>query len=336
MRFAIRYDLRNPPEWRRPFEEHYAHFLDQVAWADEHGFETLTLSEHHFSEDGYIPSMFPVAAAVAARTKSIRIVLSLVLLPLKHPVQVAEDGALVDIISNGRLELMLGGGYVNGEFEGYGISIKSRGGRMEEGTEIIKRCWEEEEFSFQGKYWDLKSVRVMPKPVQKPRPPVLMGGSSPAAARRAARLADGFSPTSPRLMKQWREEMARLGKDPGPEPPLDPPRPPRSFLHASHDPDAAWKRIAPHAAWESNSYAAWVGTAGFGVYQQVADPDTLRSSGAYGVMTPTEIVNLGKQMEAADPGGAALVFHPMMGGMPLDLGQESLDLVVNEVMPQFK
>ena len=213
MRFAIRYDLRNPPEWRRPFEEHYAHFLDQVAWADKHGFETLTLSEHHFSEDGYIPSMFPVAAAVAARTKSIRIVLSLVLLPLKHPVQVAEDGALVDIISNGRLELMLGGGYVNGEFEGYGISIKSRGGRMEEGTEIIKRCWEEEEFSFQGKYWDLKSVRVMPKPVQKPRPPVLMGGSSPAAARRAARLADGFSPTSPRLMKQWREEMARLGKD---------------------------------------------------------------------------------------------------------------------------
>ena len=335
MQFGIRYDLRNPPEYGRPFDEHYAHFLDQAAWADEHGFSRISLSEHHFVNDGYIPSMFPVAAAVAARTKRMRIVLSLVLLPLKHPVQVAEDGAIVDIISGGRLELMLGGGYVAREFEGYGISIKSRGGRMEEGTEIIRRCWEEDGFDFDGKYWSLKNVNVTPKPVQKPRPPIIMGGSSPAAARRAARVADGFSPTSPKLMRLWREEMVRLGKDPGPESPADAPGQPRSFLHVSRDPKTAWKAIGPHAAHETNSYADFAAGLGFAVYQKVTDPDVLLEAGTHAVVTPEEAVELGKRMEAADPKNATLIFHPMMGGMPFDQGTECLDLVVNEIMPHF-
>ncbi len=340
MQFALRYDLRNPPQWRRPFDQHYAHFLNQVAWADEHGFSRVTLSEHHFSEDGYIPSLMTVAAAVAARTKHLQIALNLVLLPLKHPVQVAEDTAIVDIISGGRMQLMLGAGYRNAEFDGYGISMKQRGGRMEEGVEIIRRCWEQEEFSFEGRYWSLKNVRVMPKPVQKPRPQILMGGSSSAAARRAARIGDGFQPTVPRVMKAWREEMIRLGKDPGPEPSPpqpDDPRPPASFLHIARDPKAAWKVIGPHALYETNSYALWTQDRGGSAspYSASDDPDTLLAAGTYGVLTPDEAVALGKRMEERSP-SAGFVFHPMMGGMPLELGQESLELVVNEVVPHFK
>ena len=336
MQFGIRYDLRNPPQWRRPFEQHYARFLDQVAWADEHGFSRLMLSEHHFVEDGYLPSPFVVAAAAAARTKRMRIMISLVLLPLKHPVQVAEDGAMVDIISGGRLDLVVGGGYREAEFLGYGIPMNQRGGRMEEGTQIIRRCWEEEEFSFEGRYWKLKNVRMTPRPVQKPRPPIIMGGSSPAAARRAARLADGFSPTAPKLMQFWREEMVKLGKDPGPEPPRDAPRAPRSFLHVARDPRAAWKAIGPHALHESNSYASFVGTARFGVYQASTNPDDLLKAGTHAVMTPEQAVDLGKRMERADPKGAALMFHPMIGGLPPEIGQQCLQLVVDEVMPHFR
>lgn len=335
MQFGIRYDLRNPSENNRPFDEHYSFFLDQAAWADENGFSRIGLSEHHFVDDGYLPSMFPVAAAVAARTRRMRIVLSLVLLPLKHPVQVAEDAAVVDIISGGRLELMLGGGYVAREFEGYGISIKSRGGRMEEGTEIISRCLQEEGFDFDGKYWTLRNVNVMPKPIQRPRPPIIMGGSSPAAARRAARLADGFSPTTPKLMRFWREEMIRLGKDPGPEPVADAPSQPRNLLHVARDPEAAWKVIGWHAAHETNSYADFAAGLGFAVYQKVTDPDVLLEAGTHAVMTPDQVVELGKRMNEADPDNATLIFHPMMGGMPFDQGKECLDLVVNEVMPHF-
>src|SRR5438105_653835 len=111
MRFELRYDLRNPPQWRRPFEAYYADFLRQVEWADVHGFARVNLMEHHFVEDGYDPSPLTVAAAIAARTKRIKIKLNVLLLTLRHPVQVAEEIALVDIISGGRIEVVFGAGY---------------------------------------------------------------------------------------------------------------------------------------------------------------------------------------------------------------------------------
>ncbi|MEE9284342.1 MAG: LLM class flavin-dependent oxidoreductase [Dehalococcoidia bacterium] len=335
MQFSVRYDLRNPLQWRRPFDEYYATFLDQVAWADEHGFARVVLSEHHFVEDGYVPSILPVAAAIAARTQRIRINLSLVLLPLKHPVQVAEDAAIVDIISGGRLELTVGGGYRRNEFEGYGIPREERASRMEEGTEIIRRCWEEEAFSFHGRHWQLKNVRMTPKPVQQPRPPLIMGGNSAAAARRAARLADAFAPVQPRWMADYRKELIKLGKDPGPAPPENAPSAPM-FLHVARDPDVAWRRIAPHALYEMNEYGNFAEDDPNIPYQPVTDADTLRASGAYLVQTPEETVGLGHRLKEALGPAAAMTFHPLMGGMPHQLGQESLDLVASEVMPRLR
>ena len=336
MRFGLQYDLRNPPQWRRPFEEFYADFLSQVEWADANGFDHVSLPEHHFAEDGYLPSPLVAAAAVAARTKHMRILTGLTLLPLKHPVQLAEDAAIVDIISGGGLELGVGAGYREAEYDGYGISIRQRPGRMEEGIEIIRRCWTEEEFDFEGRYWRLKGVRVMPKPVQKPHPPIVMGGASPASARRAARIADGYKPISARLLDFWREEMRNLGKDPGPRPPSDPPQPPRNFLHVARDPKAAWSIVGPHAMHTSNSYAGFAGSLKHAPYAMVTDPDELLPKGADAVMTPEEVVDLGKRMEAADPRGAALVFRPLNSGMPPELGRECLELVAKEVMPHFR
>ncbi len=336
MQFGLQYDLRNPPQFRIPFDQYYAEFLNQVEWADKNGFDQVSLPEHHFVEDGYIPSPLTAAAAVGARTKNIKIVISLVLLPLRHPIQVAEDAAVVDIISGGRLELVLGLGYRDAEYEGFGVSIKQRPGRMEEGVEIIKRCWTEEEFSFEGRYWNLKNVRMTPKPVQKPRPPIIMGGASPASARRAARIADGYNPISPRLYDFWREEMINQGRDPGPERPVDVPQPPRNFLHVSKDPRAAWGIVGPHAMHVANSYADFAGSLRHSPYSRTTDPDELWEKGTDRVMTPEEVVALGKAIEAADPKGAALVFRPLMGGMPAELGRECLDLVVNEVMPHFR
>jgi len=335
MHFGLAYDLRNSLARPRPFADIYADFLRQVEWADAHGFQSVSLPEHHFTEDGYLPSPLVAAAAVAARTSRMRIEIGLTLLPLKHPVQLAEDAAVVDILSNGRLDLMVGGGYVADEFAGYGISMAERGRRMEEGVQIIKRCWTEEAFSFQGRIWQLENVRMSPKPVQRPHPPLLMGGASPAAARRAARLADGFRPTNQKLFGIWWQEMVRLGKDPGPEPVRDAPRPPSNFLYVARDPRAAWERVGPYALEVNNTYARLAGNLKFSPYQHADSPDELLARGSHGVLTPAEAVDLGRRMEAADPANASLRFSPLIGGLPYDDGMACIELVASEVMPAF-
>ena len=336
MEFQIKYDLRNPPAWRKPWDQHYGQFLDQVAWADENGFDTVVLHEHHFAEDGYLPSPFVAGAAIAARTKRIRIRLGLILLPLKHPVQVAEDAAVLDIISGGRLELVLGAGYVPAEFEGYGISIKQRPSRMEEAINIIQRCFEEDSFDYEGRYWNLRNVRLMPKPLQQPRPKIIMGASSAVATERAARLADEFMPSSPAFIDTWRKARVALGRDPGPAPAADAPNPPGNFLCVARDPDAVWARVAPHALWESNSYAGWAAARGGGNYVATDDDSQLRASGAYAVLPPEQVVELALAMIDKQTMPNRLLFHPMMGGMPHEVGQESLDLVVSEIMPAVR
>jgi alkanesulfonate monooxygenase SsuD/methylene tetrahydromethanopterin reductase-like flavin-dependent oxidoreductase (luciferase family) len=103
IRFGLWYDFRNPSQWHQSPDQLYAATLDQIAWGDNHGFDDVWLSEHHFIEDGYLPSILPVAAAVAARTKRIRIASGVLLMPFHNPVRLAEDIAVVDVISGGRL-----------------------------------------------------------------------------------------------------------------------------------------------------------------------------------------------------------------------------------------
>jgi alkanesulfonate monooxygenase SsuD/methylene tetrahydromethanopterin reductase-like flavin-dependent oxidoreductase (luciferase family) len=338
MEFELKYDLRNPPRWRRPWPDLYGRFLDQVEWADRHGFDRVHLHEHHFSEDGYLPSPLLAAAAIAGRTSRIRISLNLIVLPLKHPVEVAEQIALLDCLSDGRLDVVLGAGYRRAEYEAYGIPMRQRPGRMDEAIEILKRCLEEDEpFDFEGRYWRLRGVRVMPKPVQRPRPRLVLGGSSAAGALRAARLGDGFTTPYPKLLEVWRQEMVRLGKDPGLAATVTGSSPglPGSFLHLARDPKTAWRVIGPHAVWESNSYAEWARERGNSPFRPVTHPDQLLESG-YGVLTPSQLVARGRELEAERPGPHRVLFHPLMGGMPYELGQECLELAVSEVMPAFR
>ena len=129
IRFGLWYDFRNPPEWRQASDRLYSEILDQIAWGESHGFDDVWLSEHHFIEDGYLPSILPVAAAIAARTKRIRIASGVLLMPFYNPVRLAEDIAVVDVISGGRFELGVGVGFKHEEFEGLGVPFKERGAR---------------------------------------------------------------------------------------------------------------------------------------------------------------------------------------------------------------
>ncbi|MBM4256022.1 MAG: LLM class flavin-dependent oxidoreductase [Deltaproteobacteria bacterium] len=187
MNFGFLFPFRNSARAKVPFPDLYRKHLDLTVTAEELGFDTIWLTEHHFVEDGYSSSLLPIAAAIAARTKKIRIGTFVLLLPLHNALRVAEDAATVDIISNGRLDLGLGQGYRVDEFSGFHIPRKERGSRLEEGVEVIRRAWTEKNWSLDGKYNQLKNITVIPNVVQKPHPPIWLAARGPKSIARAAR-----------------------------------------------------------------------------------------------------------------------------------------------------
>src|SRR5467141_3408186 len=152
IRFGLWYDFRNPAQWRQPADRLYREILDQIAWGENNGFDDVWLSEHHFIEDGYLPSVLPVAAAIAARTKRIRIAPGVLLMPFHNPMRLAEDIAVVDVISGGRLELGVGAGYKLEEFESFGVPFNERGSRTNEALGIIRRLLSGETVTFKSEF----------------------------------------------------------------------------------------------------------------------------------------------------------------------------------------
>src|SRR5713101_7425589 len=164
MEFGALMMFRNPPPWRRPIQEVYRNLLDLCVLAEELGFDHLWTSEHHFLDDGWSPSQLPILAAIAARTKRIRIGTFVLILPFHNPVRVAEDAATVDIISNGRLDLGVGPGNFLTEYETFGVPRRERRPRMHEGLEIIRRAFTENRFSFKGTYHAFPNLALSPRP----------------------------------------------------------------------------------------------------------------------------------------------------------------------------
>lgn len=215
MNIGLLFPFRNPPQWRTPWPQYYAEQFRHIQTAEQLGFDTAWLTEHHFSEDGYSPSLIPIAATIAGQTSSIRIGTFLILLPLHHAVRVAEDAATVDIISNGRFDLGFGQGYVPSEFEGYGIPRNERGSRLREGVEVIQGIWSQSPFSYQGKHYDLKGIKIVPPPVQKPYPPIWIGARGPIGVKRTARLGCHFLGVSdPDAQELYDNTLREEGHDP--------------------------------------------------------------------------------------------------------------------------
>ena len=176
---------RNHPDTPRPLTEIYQEVLDEAVLGEQLGFRTWWLAEHHFAEDQHNPSQFPLLAAAAARTSTIRIGTYVLLLPLHNPIRVAEDAASVDIISGGRLELAIGAGPMPNECAVFGIDPKESFGRTYEALEVIEKCFTDEEFTHQGKYFTFRNVRMTTKPVQQPGPRIYIAALGPQSLTRA-------------------------------------------------------------------------------------------------------------------------------------------------------
>jgi len=216
VRFGVSYDFRNPPDSGVSDQRLYDEILDQVQWLDQVGADLVWFTEHHFVDDGYLPSWVPVAGAMAAVTERVRFNTDICLMPFNHPVRLAEDLAVLDNLSGGRVEVGLGMGYAPHEFRGFGIPLSRRVSLMDEGIEVLQRCFAGTRFSYSGKRYQFEDVVITPGYVQEGGPPLWIAAMSKAGAVRAARFGAHYLPQGLRanVIDPWIEAVRSDGRDP--------------------------------------------------------------------------------------------------------------------------
>ena len=234
MKLGVYLDLRNPPGWRQDWSRHYSEALELCQEAERLGADSIWLSEHHLFEDGYLPQPLTFAAAVAARTSRVRIGTAVLLAALRDPVTIAEEAAIVDLVSGGRLELGVGAGYRVPEYQLFGADIGRRFGTTDERVRQLRRLW--------------AAGELTPPPAQA-RVPIWLGYHGPQGARRAGRLGEGLLSLDPALLEPYRAGLAEGG---------------HSAVSArvsgmvngflSDDPDAEWPFVADHLRYQWDSY----------------------------------------------------------------------------------
>ncbi|MBO20246.1 MAG: hypothetical protein CL732_06880 [Chloroflexi bacterium] len=222
MKFGLYSSIANPPRGEdlpRCVDE----VIEEAKLAEQVGFDSCFFGEHHQDKDGFLPSPLIVCTAVAAATTTLRVGTSVILLPLHHPVRLAEDVVTLDVVSKGRVTLGVGLGYQPADFRTFGVEMDDRVELFEEKVEIIRRSWSRESFSFDGKHHQIDDMRVMPDPIQNPHPPIWIGASAPVSARRAGTIGDAIVTTpsttlehTSRLIGHYKGSAEAAGKQPTP------------------------------------------------------------------------------------------------------------------------
>ena len=185
MQVAFTMDFRNPDG--EPWRDFWEDRLWLMSEAAAMGFDCLLVQEHFFQRDGYAPSVPVFLTALIERTSTIRIGSYTYILPLHHAAQLAQETAVLDHLSSGRLDVCVGAGHNPKEYVAWGYSPKTRPSRMEEGLTVLKKAWTERPFSFEGRYYKLDDIAVYPEPLQQPHPPLWVAATAPPAAERAGR-----------------------------------------------------------------------------------------------------------------------------------------------------
>jgi len=315
--FVTRYDFRAPGATPAQRRELFARALEQAAYVDRHGQTALMLSEHHVSADGYLPSPLPVAGAFAAVTERISISVAALLVNLYDPLRLAEDIAVLDHLSGGRVSYTLGLGYRREEYDLFGVPWETRGRDIEVRIAQLLDAW--------------ATGRVTPGPFSQPHPMLFYGGGSLAAAKRAARLGLHFQPQvgGPELKVAYEDECRALGRDPG-YTLLAPPGPANVFC--AEDPDRFWAEHGHHLLADAQAYAAWRGAGAKSyVRDDSATVEEMRAAGVYLVLTAAELT------ERCRSGEIRLVTsHPACGGLPAEPSWESLRLISETVLPAVR
>jgi alkanesulfonate monooxygenase SsuD/methylene tetrahydromethanopterin reductase-like flavin-dependent oxidoreductase (luciferase family) len=328
MKFGLWYDFRNPPGSARTTAQLYAETLDQIALAEQLGYDDIWLSEHHFIDDGYLPSLLPMAAAVAVRTSRVTIGTNILLMPFHDPIRLAEDCAVVDNLCDGRFIFGPAVGYRLEEFATFNVKRGDRGSITEEAIEIMRRCWTEDEFSFHGRHFQVDGVRCTPKPVQRPIP-IWLGAVQGEALRRAARLGDG-------LLGGWSGEYIAALKEYGNDWEHPHIASTGRWLYCTEDPERDWERLKPHALYQLQNYASWFRAAGQPAFgDPPVDYDDLESRGLYLCGTPDQIIEHITELHAAAPFERHF-YWAIWPGMDVETANRGVSLFAERVIPALR
>jgi alkanesulfonate monooxygenase SsuD/methylene tetrahydromethanopterin reductase-like flavin-dependent oxidoreductase (luciferase family) len=309
MKVGFLADLRNPPPWERPWPQLYGRTLELIEEADRLGAAAIFLGEHHLTADGYIPQPLTIAAAIAARTRRIRIGTSVVVASFRHPLHIAEEAAVVDVLSGGRLELGLGAGYVPTEFEAFGVPRADRFRLLASAIAEVRR---------------LLGEVVTPRPVQQ-RVPIWCGYFGPGAYR-AGLLGEGLLSMLPWCVEPYTAGLIEGGHDPSEARMTG-----TVDLVVSDDPERARALLKPHIDYQASAYAVLQDDVARAenrdpMYLGMADP------GSYQVLSPEDAVT---HIRKISDGLPAVYVTPglTIGGMPDDLAEQHITLVATKVAP---
>lgn len=247
-----------PPESDRDYEQVYEESIKLAQLAEKSGFDVVWTSEHHFFDDGYSPSVLPLSGALAQATSTIDIGTGIALAPLHDPVRLAEDAATIDLISGGRFRLGLANGYMDREFDVFGVDKSTRGTRVVETIELCRRAWQEERFSFDGRIFQYDDLQIEPTPPEG-GPDIYLGGTSEHAVERAVRRADGhigivyydeehsyrssfaqFSDNVDQMQGRVDDDFAVALMQ---------------YTHVNKSPEAAWDQLLPSVVYSRRKYA---------------------------------------------------------------------------------
>lgn len=314
----------------------YREALAEVLRAEELGFDSVWVAEHHGVRDHYWPAPVQALTGFATRTERVLLGANVVIFPFYHPVRLAEELALLDVISQGRVVAGMAIGYKPDEFALYGAALERRGARFEEGLALMKALWTQDGVTFRGRHFTVTDARIEPKPVQVPHPPVWIGGWGDLALRRAATLAQCWlpGPTADlaRLLESRRKILgyraeARLGEAPVGWPLT------RELVIAETAREA--RELAERHLWLA--YGKEYG----GTWKHpfidaatAADFDRLAAD-RFLVGTPDAVV-AGVERLVREYGMTHLICRMFTPGMPHAQIMRQLDLFAREVMPAFR
>jgi alkanesulfonate monooxygenase SsuD/methylene tetrahydromethanopterin reductase-like flavin-dependent oxidoreductase (luciferase family) len=349
MKFGLFYlfsDFGNIPQ-HQLFNE----VLEEIEYGEELGFDSVWLPEHHFAVYGMLGNPMTLAAAISQRTRTMKIGTAIMVLPFQHPLRLAEDAALVDALSEGRLLLGLGRGYQPPEFHGFGIPQNASRAMFLESFEILRRALSGEKFTYKGNFWQIEEpTEIFPKPLQKPHPPLYLAAISPASYEIAARLnvsllrSPQFSnlSTVAEAYNGYASKMKEFGHDAAA---LDQPFSVRTYV-APTDEEA--KEAAPHAVWFYHLLATLLPGApgrpappsGYENYPRdpsvlagVTEEDVWERGTCFG--SPDRVIELMKRyMHKA--GATSFMNQMRIGGLDHSKVMRSMELYAKHVMPALR
>lgn len=317
MKLGLYFDLRDPPPWRRGWGAVYSRALETAEQADAGGIASLWLSEHHFFEDGYLPQPLVFAAALAARTKRARIGTAVLIAPLRSAVEIAEEAAVADVVSGGRLELGLGTGYRVPEFEAFGALPDQRFADLEDRGRGVQEL--------------LAGGRVTPRPIQDPLP-LWIGGHKNRAGRIAGTLGAGLLSLNPEAWTVYCDALdqarhdRRIARAAGP-----------LTLVLADDPERAWAAIRPHAEYGWRTYDEYAREGREGMIRPPTLPGVFDSI-EHGAKPPVRVVTVDEaigQLRTIDASATVehIFFWERVAGMPDDIAARHVELIIDRLIP---